>query len=204
MADGDSVTQWLTDLKDGDETAAQRLWDRYFGHLAGLAEKRLKKIPLLPTDGEDVALSAMHSLWEGVSRGRFADLSDRESLLKLLVAITVRKANHAIRDEFRQKRGGGKVVGESVLLHPAERNTGARGLEVVLDRAPTPEFVAQMEEEMQRLFNLLPDEELRQIAAWKIQGLTSSEIAERIGKALATVERRLKLIRSLWAECIAA
>ena len=199
MADEDSVTQWLADLKDGDQSAAQRLWDRYFRQLAALAGKRLQNVRV-PSDGEDVALSAMHSLWEGVNAGRFADLSDRDSLLKLLVAITVRKVNHAIRDEFRQKRGGGKVVGESILLHPSKRESGARGLEVVLDGEPTPEFAAQMEEEMQRLFDALPDEELRQIAAWKLQGLTSAEIAERIGKALATVERRLKLIRSFWDE----
>lgn len=201
MADGGSVTQWLAELKDGDESAAQRLWDRYFHNLAALAGKRLQNIPRLPSDGEDVALSAMHSLWEGVNAGRFPDLSDRDSLWKLLVAITVRKAQHVVRDEFRQKRGGGKLVGESALLNRSEVEAGARGLELVLDREPTPEFVAQMEEEMQRLFDLLPDEELRQIAAFKVQGVTSEEIAKRIDKALATVERRLKLIRSLWAEC---
>ncbi len=201
MADGGSVTQWLADLKDGDESAAQLLWDRYFRHLAALAGKRLQNIPRLPSDGEDVALSAMHSLWEGVNAGRFPDVADRGSLWKLLVAITVRKAHHAVRDEFRQKRGGGKLVGESALLNRTELEAGARGLELVLDREPTPEFAAQMEEEMQRLFDLLPDEELRQIAVWKVQGLTSAEIAKRIDKALATVERRLKLIRSLWSEC---
>lgn len=201
MADEDSVTQWLANLKGGDESAAQLLWDRYFRHLAALAGKRLKNIPRLPQDGEDVALSAMNSLCEGVNAGRFPDLSDRDSLWKLLVAITIRKANHILRDEFRQKRGGAKQVGESALLNRAQLQAGARGLELVLDREPTPEFAAQAEEEMQRLFNLLPDEELRQIAAWKLQGMTSAEIAKRINKALATVERRLKLIRSLWAEC---
>jgi DNA-directed RNA polymerase specialized sigma24 family protein len=201
MADEDSVTQWLTDLKDGDESAAQRLWDRYFRHLATLAGKRLQDIPRLPKDGEDVALSAMHSLWEGVNAGRFPDLSDRDSLWKLLVAITIRKVHHTVRDEFRQKRGGGNLVGESALLNRSQIEAGARGLELALDREPTPEFAAQAEEEMERLFALLPDDELRQIAAWKMHGMTSAEIAERIGKALATVERRLKLIRSLWANC---
>lgn len=200
MTEGDSVTQWIAELKEGDESAAQQLWDRYFRHLAALAQKRLQNIPRLPSDGEDVALSAMHSLWKGVNAGRFADVSDRNSLWKLLVAITLHKTRHVVRDEFRQKRGGGKLVGESVLLSPSDRKTGARGLELILDDQPDPEFAAQMEEEMQRLFALLPDEELRQIATWKMHGMTSREIADRIGKALATVERRLKLIRSLWAE----
>lgn len=200
MAEGDSVTQWITDLREGNESAAQQLWDRYFRHLAALAKKRLQNIPRLPSDGEDVALSAMHSLWKGVNAGRFIEVSDRDSLWKLLVAITIRKTHHVVRDEFRQKRGGGKVVGESVLLNPSDRETGARGLELILDDEPTPEFAVQVEEEMQRLFDVLPDEELRQIATWKMHGMTSQEIADRIGKALATVERRLKLIRSIWAE----
>ncbi len=198
MPNDDSVTQWIVDLKRGDETAAQRLWDRYFARLAAIAGKRLQAVRRVPTDGEDVALSALNSLCTGMNAGKFLELADRESLWKLLVAITVRKASHAIRDEFRQKRGGGKLVGESALLNREEAQAGARGLEMVLDREPTPEFVAQVEEEIQQLFNLLPDEELRQIASWKMQGLTSKEIADNIGKAIATVERRLKLIRSLW------
>lgn len=200
MADSDSVTQWLVDLKAGDESAAQQLWDRYFRRLAALASKRLQNIPRLATDGEDVALSAMHSLCKGVNAGRFPELSDRDSLWKLLVVITSRKANHAIRDEFRQKRGGGQMVGESILLSRSERGSGARGLELILSREPTPEFAAQMEEEVDRMFDLLPDDELKQIAALKMQGATSEEIAAQIGKALSTVERRMKLIRSLWAE----
>lgn len=200
MADGDSITQWIANLKDGDESAAQELWNRYFQSLSILADKRLKNVARLPDDGEDVALSAMHSLCKGMHAGKFADLADRDGLWKLLVTITVRKANHALRDEFRLKRGGGNVVGESAMLNPEERQSGARGLELVLNKDPSPEFAAEVEEEVQRLFNLLPDKELKQIAGWKMQGLTSQEIAERIGKALATVERRLRLIRSLWAE----
>lgn len=200
MSAGDSVTQWIADLKDGDESAAQKLWDRYFRQLATVAGKRLQNVSRLPSDGEDVALSAMHSLWKGVNAGRFPDLSDRDSLWKLLVTITIRKALHVVRDEFREKRGGGKLVGESAMLNGSQLESGARGLERVLDREPTPEFAVEVEEEMQRLFNLLPDEELKQIAAWKMQGMTSEEIARRIDKALATVERRLKLIRTYWSE----
>ena len=200
MGDSDSVTQWLADLKAGDESAAQQLWDRYFQRLAAMASKRMRDVPRLPKDGEDVALSAMHSLCKGVDAGRFPDLADRESLWKLLVVITARKANHAIRDEFRQKRGGGQVVGESILLGPSERQSGARGLERLLGNEPTPEFSVQMEEEMDRMFEILPDDELRKIAALKMQGVTNQEIAGQIGKALATVERRLRLIRTIWAE----
>ncbi len=93
-------------------------------------------------------------------------------------------------------------MNESALLTRDEVEAGARSLEKVLDREPTAEFVVQIEEEIERLFGMLPDDELRQIASWKMQGLTSKEIADKIGKALATVERRLRLIRSLWEDAI--
>ncbi len=195
-----SVTQWLQDLKDGDEHSAQFLWERYFDRLTLLARKRIGDITRLATDGEDVALSAFHSLCKGVGEGRFADLADRESLWKLLVTIAVRKAQKAIRNEFRQKRGGGSVLGESALMSREDVATGVHGLERVLDNEPTPEFAAQVAEEWHDLLNRLNDDELRKIAIWKMEGLTSNEIAQRLGKALATIERRLKLIRTVWAE----
>lgn len=200
MANPDSVTQWLHDLKGGNDDAAQKLWNRYFGKLSVLARRKLDSTRRLPTDGEDVALSAMYSLCRGVGQGRFPDLEDREGLWKLLVTMTVRKAQKAIRDEFRQKRGGGQIVGGSALLTREEAEAGMHGLELVLDREPSPEFVLEVAEEWQRLLDLLGDEELKRIALWRMEGMTTAEIANRLGKALATVERRLKLIRSLWTD----
>ena len=195
-----SVTQWLQDLKEGDEQSAQLLWERYFDQLTVLARKRIGGIARLATDGEDVALSAFHSLCTGVGDGRFADLADRESLWKLLVTIAVRKAKKTVRDEFRQKRGGGAVLGESALMSREDVAAGVHGLERVLGNEPTPEFAAQVAEEWHELLNRLNDDELRKIAIWKMEGLTSNEIAQRLGKALATIERRLKLIRTIWTE----
>ncbi len=195
-----SVTQWLLDLKDGDEQSAQLLWERYFDRLTTLAKKRIGGLARLGTDGEDIALSAFHSLCVGVGDGRFAELADRESLWKLLVTIAVRKAQRAIRDEFTQKRGGGTVLGESALMSREDISAGVHGLESLLGKEPTPEFAAQVAEEWQALLNRLGDDELRKIAIWKMEGLTSSDIAQRLGKALATVERRLRLIRAVLTE----
>jgi DNA-directed RNA polymerase specialized sigma24 family protein len=53
---------------------------------------------------------------------------------------------------------------------------------------------------MEGLLARLDDEELREIALLKLQGFTNEEIAARIGRALPTVERRLRLIRQTWKE----
>lgn len=36
-----SVTQWIRALKGGDEDAASRIWERFFGRVVQLARKRL-------------------------------------------------------------------------------------------------------------------------------------------------------------------
>ena len=73
-----------------------------------------------------MALSAFDSFCRGVAAGRFPQLDDRENLWRLLVILTARKAFDQVRDERRQKRGGGAVSGESVLRGADEFRRGLR------------------------------------------------------------------------------
>jgi DNA-directed RNA polymerase specialized sigma24 family protein len=57
---------------------------------------------------------------------------------------------------------------------------------------------AQTAEECRRLLALLPEEQLRTIAVWKLEGFTNEEIAAKIGRSVAAVERKLALIRNAW------
>jgi DNA-directed RNA polymerase specialized sigma24 family protein len=74
------------------------------------------------------------------------------------------------------------------------------GLEEVVDREPTPEFAAMLAEQSRRLFAALGQEELRRIAALRMEGYTAEEIAEQLGCARRTVNRRLLLIRQIWLD----
>ncbi len=116
-----------------------------------MARKRLNGFARLALDEEDVALSAIHSLCSGLEQGQFEELNDRESLWKLLLTITLRKAQKTIRNEFRQKRGSGVVLGESALVTREEASAGVRGLDKLLDEEPSTDFTAQMTEEIQLL-----------------------------------------------------
>jgi DNA-directed RNA polymerase specialized sigma24 family protein len=191
-----SVTTWLGQLRQGDQDAARKLWERYLDRLAGLAHARLQAMPYTPIDGEDVALSALRCLFLGVGQGRFADLADRIELWRVLATITARKARQALRDEQRRKRGGGLVVSETALGTSPDESSA--GLAKNAARDLPPDLTAEMADECRRLLELLGDDELRTIAVWKMEGLTSEEIAGRLGKALSTVERRLRLIRDTW------
>jgi DNA-directed RNA polymerase specialized sigma24 family protein len=190
-----SVTSWLVQLKAGNPAAAQPLWERYFQRLVGLARKRLQGARRRDPDEEDVALSAFDSFCQGAMGGRFPQLADRDDLWRLLVVITARKALDLLKRRGRLKHGG-RPRGEAALLDPADPSNA--DLEQVVGDEPTPEFAAQVAEECQRLLDKLGDDELRKVAVWKMEGDTNEQIAERLGKALATVERRLRVIRKLW------
>jgi DNA-directed RNA polymerase specialized sigma24 family protein len=193
-----SVTNWLVRLKEGDPDAAQPLWERYFHRMVALARQRLRGARRREADEEDVALSAFDSFCRGAAQGHFPRLTDRHDLWQLLLVITARKALDLLDRQGRLKRGGGRVRGESGLLGAAE--SGNRGIEQVVGSEPTPEFAARVAEECQRLLDKLGDAELRDIAVWKMEGRTNQEIARRRGCALATVERRLRMIRKLWQD----
>jgi DNA-directed RNA polymerase specialized sigma24 family protein len=191
-----SVSNWLAQLKEGNPASAQPLWERYFQRMVALARKRLQGARRAAADEEDVALNAFDSFCRGAMQGRFPRVTDRDDLWRLLVTITARKALDVLAREGRLKHGGGRLRGESALLDLAEPGNG--GIEEVVGNEPTPEFAAEVAEECQRLLDKLGDDELRSIAVWKMEGDTNEQIAERLGVALSTVERRLRLIRKLW------
>jgi len=139
-----------------------------------------------------VALSAFDSFCRRAEAGSFPRLADRDSLWRLLVTITARKAGQLLRDEGRQKRGGRAAA-------PAGADEDDV-LDQVLSREPSPEFAAQMAEEYRRLLRVLGDPELEAVALWRMEGYSVEEIAGRLGFAPRSVKRKLQLIRGLWEE----
>jgi RNA polymerase sigma factor (sigma-70 family) len=187
---GGSVSGWISQLKVGDEAAAQRLWERYFGRLVRLVRARRGSTIAPGTDAEDVALSTFATFCQGMQRGRFPQLGDRNDLWRLLVVLTVRKLWHCRRDARSDKRGGGLTHG------PATE----QDLEEIASREPTPEFAAEVAEQVSRRLASLDTAELRTIAMRKLEGYTTEEIAAQLGCARSTIERRLRLIRLHWTE----
>jgi DNA-directed RNA polymerase specialized sigma24 family protein len=195
-----SVTQWIGRLKAGDPDAAQKLWERYFRRLVGLARKKLRATPRRAADEEDVALSAFDSFCRAAGHDCFPQLHDRLDLWQLLVLLTARKAFDLAQHERRQKRGGGAVLDEAALPGPADSSAQEAALEQIEGPEPTPAFAAQVAEECRRLLERLDSPELRGVALRKMEGYSNEEIAAQLGCGLRTVERRLQLIRSIWEQ----
>ncbi len=197
MSSEDRVTTWVEQLRAGNRASAQQLWGCYFPRLVRLARQNLGGLPRRAADEEDVALSVFDSFCRGVEQGRYPLLDDRDDLWGLLVVITLRKAIDLRQHENRQKRGGGKVAGESALDLLLGSEDGGAGINQIVGAEPTPELAAQLTEEFELLLARLASDELRAVAVWKLEGHTNAEIAARLGCAEVTVERRLRLIRAL-------
>ena len=127
MPTGDSVTHWLGQLNDGDQHAAQQLWERYFQRLVGLARKKLRGRRLPAADEEDLALSAFDSFCRAAQKGRFPQIGDRDDLWRLLVRLTLNKCGgHArfeqadCRDVRREGAGDAEEEGPDASPSPEE------------------------------------------------------------------------------------
>src|SRR5262245_30607319 len=186
MSQAGSITGWIEGLRAGDEAAAQRLWEVYFHRLVGMAHARLAGRSAGPKGSDDIALSALDSFCRGAEAGRFPRLNDRDDLWQVLMMLTARKVIDAVRREHAAKHGGGLVAAEGPFL------------ETIVGTEPTPSFAAEVAEEFRFLLDRLEDAEFRQIAVWKLEGFTNPEIAGKLDKSLATVERKLQLIRRKW------
>ena len=197
MSVDDGVTVWLRQLEAGDQEAARLLWQRYYRELVELARARLGPTPRRIADEEDVALSVLRCLYEGAARGQFAAVVNRRELWQLLATITVRKVINQQRLLKKQKRGGGRVRGDSVLEVRDGDGWGA-GFDEILGDAATPEVLAIAVEEYQRLMGALDDDRLRTIAQRKLEGHRNEDIADELGLACRSIERKLQRIRQIW------
>jgi RNA polymerase sigma factor (sigma-70 family) len=193
----DEVTRWIRGLARKDPSSEQAIFERYFEKLARLARRHLGSLPRRVADEEDVALSAMNSFCCRAAEGRFPQLEDRDDLWRLLVAIASRKAVKQIRLATAQRRGGGKVRGNSVFVRRGASEESA-GIENVMGDEFTPESAAVMAETRRNLLECLHDNILRDIAVLTIEGHTTKEIASKLGCTPRTVERKLERIRRKW------
>lgn len=187
MNSSPQITTWIQQLRQGNSRAAQKLWEIYFQQMVELARNKLQGAKKSAADEEDVALSAFKSFCLGARNGRFTQLEDRASLWPLLVSITANKSVDLVRYENRKKR--------ALPIKPGEIDHDF--LSEIISTEPTPEFAAQLAEELELFLSRLEktgDPELKQIALARMDGESNSDIAARLGCTRRTIERKLQLI----------
>ncbi len=194
----ESVTLWIHELKQGDDDAAQALWDRYFSRLVGLGRRVLRDSNKRTADEEDVAISAFRSICIGVTAGRFPKIKDRDGLWRLMLVITTRKIMRQHRDDGRLRRNVNRNL--PALTVNDSSGASADGFDMVQSGEPSPEFAAEFLDICERLYASLDDQQLQDVVALRLEGFTDVEIGRQLNCSRRTVQRKLEIIRRHWGQ----
>lgn len=191
-----TVTEWIEQLKDGRESAATKLWDHFLEKLTTLVRKKLRSCSTTIADEEDVVLDAVDACFRALSENRYPKVKNRDDLWKLLAVIAERKAIDQIR---RSKKGVDGIRANVSFRKVSGTSSIIDGIQEWPCSEPTPEFAAIVAENLRVYLDVL-QEPYRQVALLKMQGYSNREIGEKIERSIPTVERYLKLIRTIWTD----
>ncbi len=192
MSHEHSVTALIEKLQDGDSLAAQDLWSRFIDKMIRSANRRLKNLPRRMVDEEDVAVAAFEAFLRGQKEGRFERLSSREDLWQILAMLIERKAIREMRFQLAKQRDVRVARGESVFARDLGNSVQA-GLDNFAE--PDGKAVEVFTENVREILEQIKDPVQREIAIQRLSGYSNAEIAEQIGKSVATVERKFRLLR---------
>ena len=189
-----SITAALHDLENMDAQAAQLLWDRYFERLCAFSEGRIYRRHRRLVAPEEIASDAFLALVHGVQQKKFEKVRNRDELWQMLTLIASRLIIQAHKHHGREKRGGRfkRMSGSN-----SSSSTGHSLVDFLQDDI-TPDSIVELEELSQGLLELLPSDQLRQIALWRMAGYSTAEIATELNCTGRTVERKLAMIRTIW------
>jgi RNA polymerase sigma-70 factor (ECF subfamily) len=177
-----SFAEFLARLSNGDDAAAQELFGRFTHQLIALALRHIGAGLRHKVDAEDVVQSVYKSFFV---RYGAADVKvvNWNSLWGLLTLITVRKCAERAAYHRAECRDAAREIspprGEEAAPWPEP-----------FGREPTPLEAVVLSETVEQLFAGL-DEEERPVLELSLQGYTTREISERLGRA----ERTVRLLR---------
>ena len=186
-ATNDSFREWLTRLRAGDDAAGRAVFQRFAHRLIGLARRQFHASLKYKVDPEDVVQSAYKSFFRGFDEGKFT-LGSWDGLWGLLTLITMRKCADQVEYHRAECRDAMREVPAA-----AEGETGATGIEA-LSREPTPQEAAVLSETVEQLLASL-DEDERPIVELSLQGYTTQEISQQIGRPERSVRRLRERVR---------
>jgi RNA polymerase sigma-70 factor (ECF subfamily) len=174
-------------LRTGDEAAAAEIFQRFSTRLLALASSRLGGRVRNKVDPEDVLQSAYKSFFHRHKRGEFV-LDNWDTLLSLLVKITLRKCGHRIEYFHAACRD----VKRETAPSPSPDDSAVSWQAIARDPTPSEAAIlAETAEEAMRGFEAYQ----REIVRRSLDGLTVEEISDEIRYSKRTVQRVLKRVR---------
>jgi RNA polymerase sigma factor (sigma-70 family) len=191
----EKITLWLEQFKQGDQIAAQKIWETCVEELTAYARKQFGNQPRRVADEEDIVQSAFASFCRGIDAKRFHGLDDRSDLWQLLLMLTHQKFVDHTRRALRRKRGGGQVRGDSIFQQSMD---SGRGFNQITDDTLDPQFAVELSEGIELMLSSLGNSTLRSVAMMRLEGYSNEEIAQHLNLSTRSIERKLKQIRAQW------
>jgi RNA polymerase sigma-70 factor (ECF subfamily) len=176
-------------LRSGEDEAAREVFARFAARLAGLARRHLDGRLAVKVDPEDVVQSAYKSFFIRQREGTL-EVGNWDGLWGVLTMITLRKC----ADRAAYYHAAKRDVALEVPANSTESGPGAAA-NAALDREPSPEEAAVLAETVESLFRTLQDPDERAILELSLQGFTTIEISEALGRAERSVRRLRERIR---------
>jgi RNA polymerase sigma-70 factor (ECF subfamily) len=182
MSDSPEATELFVRWQQGDQDAAQHLFELYSTKLTGLAENHLSERLARRLDGEDIVQSVFRSFFHRSSRGEF-NIRCSTDLWQLLVRITLTKVCDKARRHTAAKRDmRAEIKGAEPWMLEA------------FTREPGPVEAATLVDQIETILEGLPDK-YGEILAMRLEGRPRTEIAEEHGISRQTVSRALVLLQ---------
>lgn len=183
MSSNDSFLDLMQRLRSGENAAAREVFLRFTHRLVGLARQHLDARLAQKVDPEDLVQSAYKSFFVRHRDGGF-ELGSWDGLWGLLTVITLRKC----ADKAEHYAAGRRAVAREQPGGASTESTPA-GWELAVDRDPAPYEAAMLAETVEVLFQLAADEGERAVLELSLQGYSTMEISERLGRAERSVRR---------------
>lgn len=161
----------------GDERAAAHFYDQYSAQMFALAVRIVGE----GADAEDVMLDAFTQAWNKASTYE----SDRGSVLGWLTTMTRTRALDCVRSRGRRTKA----------VETASRTMGDDPVGVAGAAVSASEYVelGERAEAVNNAMTVLSGQQRNAIELAFFEGLTHTEIAERLGEPLGTIKTRIRL-----------
>ena len=198
-SDNESFEKLLDAMQNGEEEAFTTFFNKHYEKLVQFAKKELGAFPLRAFDEHDVAQSAMKSLFNSLRENRYEAQNSIE-LWQILISITKNKLVDRRRRQYAQKRGSGKVRGDSIWTQTGDDNLFHEQRDTRQNM--TPDAQIELLETTDRFFQRLGDDKTREVARLLLAGYRIDDIAEELGCVRRTVERRIAYIRKVGNEVL--
>lgn len=189
MDDNQAIAQWISDLKLGDDQAAQRLWELYHRRIAGLVRKYSPR-----SGAADVSLvvnSVFRTVFVRARNGKFepsagtAGITTRGQLEAVLFSIAFRKAARAFQRNRHYQASAWSA--SEVEAFAGEENVSLLENEVDDVLQHVRDQLRSLDPDASRVLELRLGE----------PGQTLQTSAEALGFSIAKVHRKLQFIEKL-------